>query len=508
MKRSQETFEEKLKRVIVRSANPASDRMASNIDRVWERLRSERDREPVRAGLHRAGGSPRRVPRVAFALGAAAIILAAVAAPFVKELVAPNHVYATVETVQGAVYQMAEGKARAITVGERLGTDTPLRTDAGAGAILKLPDGALIEMSAKSELSLQHAKGGVVIQLNDGSLRVTPAPQPSRNLYVQNREETIPVIGAVLQSTAGATVEKVLPSPVQASSIPKWEVVSIRPCDPDTPSVPGARGNNGVGENFTVTPGRFSTQCMRLGVLMNLAYVNNGEPLLNNQGVANRDFIKGPDWVHSSKLSDRYSIEANAEGTPDRKTILGPMLQALLEDRFQLRTHREMEEIPMYSLVVARGGLKIKPINEAECTPNDQAGFVKWVDQVRKGEMGFCGFLYGDDVRPGITGWAFGGHSMDQLAGILSRWVRKPVLDQTGVLGRFRIYLEVSDKVGNIPLGPDLDAFPRPPEDPAVPQGPDVFGAIQDQLGLRLVDGTKGPHQFIVIDHVERPSEN
>ena len=93
----------------------------------------------------------------------------------------------------------------------------------------------------------------------------------------------------------------------------------------------------------------------------------------------------------------------------------------------------------MYSLVIAKGGLKIKPINEAQCTPDDKSGGPKWVDQVRRGKMGFCGFVYGDNVRPGVTGWAFGGHTMTAFASILSRWVHKPIIDQTGATGRFRM---------------------------------------------------------------------
>src|SRR5262249_10677624 len=155
-----------------------------------------------------------------------------------------------------------------------------VRTDAGAVAVLKMPDGARVEMHSGSEVSLEPAQDGALIRLRDGSVRVTPAPKPSLSLYVQNKDVTVPVLSAMVQSVAVAPPQA--STAPTTSTVPKWEVVSIKPCDKGSgPPVPGARGSGGgPGENFTVSPGRFGAECMRLGVLMSLAYVRNGEPLL------------------------------------------------------------------------------------------------------------------------------------------------------------------------------------------------------------------------------------
>jgi uncharacterized protein (TIGR03435 family) len=153
---------------------------------------------------------------------------------------------------------------------------------------------------------------------------------------------------------------------------------------------------------------------------------------------------------------------------------------------------------------VARGGLKIKPLNEADCLPETQRGQPegpKWIDQVRRGEKGFCWFVFSEEVRPGVLGTAFGGHDMPGFAGLLSRGVGKHIVDQTGLSGRYRFYLEYVPSPGS--------RLPMTPADPGqVPAGTDILTAIQEQLGLQVVDRPKGPHQFIVVDRVERPSDN
>jgi uncharacterized protein (TIGR03435 family) len=72
----------------------------------------------------------------------------------------------------------------------------------------------------------------------------------------------------------------------------------------------------------------------------------------------------GPAWIYS----DRYQIEVKAEGTPREEVMLGPMLQTLLEDRFNLKIHRETREVPAYELTVAKGGLKMQPVPPGRCT--------------------------------------------------------------------------------------------------------------------------------------------
>jgi len=99
------------------------------------------------------------------------------------------------------------------------------------------------------------------------------------------------------------------------------------------------------------------------------------------------------------------------------------------------------------------------------------------------------------------------GVSLDQFANVLITVVDRPVVDKTGIAGKFNFHLEfVPDQATRAFLpGGELDHGQIGPSDD--PVGPTIFSAIQEQLGLKLVPA-KGPREFLVIDHVERPSAN
>jgi len=98
---------------------------------------------------------------------------------------------------------------------------------------------------------------------------------------------------------------------------------------------------------------------------INLAYIISTARL--NAGAPNPVLEGGPSWIDS----DRYQISAKAEGAVSRDVMNGPMLQALLEERFQLRIHRETREVPIYALTVAKSGLKLHPADGGSCTPRN-----------------------------------------------------------------------------------------------------------------------------------------
>jgi uncharacterized protein (TIGR03435 family) len=204
---------------------------------------------------------------------------------------------------------------------------------------------------------------------------------------------------------------------------------------------------------------------------------------------------------------ETYYIEARAEGTPERTVMMGPMLRALLEDRFKLRTHRELEELPMYALTVAKGGLKIKPIGDDGCISFDKAQNLSR-DELLAADMGakpVCGNFtsLGDRWK---RKWYLGGTTLDKFANqTLSSVLDRHVMDQTGVPGLFNIHLEFGydDNIkqgvfGGRPAGP---VEPPPPD---VESAPSIFTALEQQLGLKL-EKTRGPREFIVIDSAERP---
>jgi bla regulator protein blaR1 len=198
----------------------------------------------------------------------------------------------------------------------------------------------------------------------------------------------------------------------------------------------------------------------------------------------------GSGWIGS----DRYDIVAKPERstTPDnlsdtlrqltaeqRKTYneqMGQRMHALLTDRFHLAIHRETKEQPVYALVIGKSGSKLQP------------GTDGGAGRMRLGR----GEINGE------------GSQLLVLAATLANVVDRPVIDKTGLSGNFNFKLNWTTDPGQGfgPPGPPpgTDAAPQP-------DGPSIFTALQEQLGLRL-ESDKGPVEMIVIDRVERPSEN
>jgi uncharacterized protein (TIGR03435 family) len=211
--------------------------------------------------------------------------------------------------------------------------------------------------------------------------------------------------------------------------------------------------------------GRFVATGIPLKMLMTDAY-----------NVRDFEISGGPGWINT----DRWDIEARAEGVSGRLPLdqFKAMLRVLIEDRFQLKVHREMKEMPVYVLSVGKNGSKLKT-NSGE--PGPMVG-------VRRGQM---------TVKK---------VPMAMVAQTLSNTLRRPVIDKTGLTGEYDFTLEWAPEpgqgtaVGPPPPGPAPDA-------PAAADGPTIFTAIQEQLGLRL-DSQKAPVETIVVDRVERPSEN
>jgi uncharacterized protein (TIGR03435 family) len=203
-----------------------------------------------------------------------------------------------------------------------------------------------------------------------------------------------------------------------------------------------------------------------------------------------------PEWVKW----DGYAIDAKASGNPAHAQMM-LMLQSLLEDRFQLRVHRESREMLVYALVPARGGLKLPPPRDGNCMekeppppgPGDPTPAPR------------CG---GMDVLLEAGGWHMRGGKvpMAEFVRKLSEMLGRTVTDQTGFSGVFDINLEFRrDDTTDFDTRAGL-APPPPGAVPAETASPSIFSAIQ-QLGLRL-ESTKAPIEVLVIDHVEKPSGN
>jgi uncharacterized protein (TIGR03435 family) len=277
-----------------------------------------------------------------------------------------------------------------------------------------------------------------------------------------------------------------------AAPTPKFEVASIKPCG-NTPTGSGVRSGS-----IGVSPGRLRVTCASVTFMIQTAYVNSANVdaklafRIDPNGLA--PVSGGPPWMKS----DPFAIEAKAEGNPSAQMMQGPMLQALLEDRFKLKIHRETREIPVYVLTVAKSGVKLRPLEEGACTPSDPFQLPAPTDKnFAEAIFKTCGTARITRTAGGMVATAFHGMSLDQASRELTRRLDRPVINRTGIPGLFDLHLEFS---------PD-QATPGFPASDDPPGGPSIFTALQEQLGLKL-EPAKGPGEFLVVDSVERPSEN
>jgi uncharacterized protein (TIGR03435 family) len=247
------------------------------------------------------------------------------------------------------------------------------------------------------------------------------------------------------------------PTPMAANASLAFEVATIKPSDPARPgqSLLVGRGGSNM----------FTTTNTTLNDLITFAY-----------DIHVRQVVGAPSWV----ATDRYDVTAKpeAQGIPNA-TQLRTMLRKLLEERFALTFHTEKREMPAYVLTVGKG---------AKLTRNESGGILP----------GFGG------RGPGAIGVR--NSTMTEFAGFLqARILDRPVVDQTAITGRFDFQLEWRPDMSQQGAPAAGGAAPQLP--PEVEARPDLFTAIQEQLGLKL-DNTRAPVEAYVIDRVQKPSEN
>lgn len=237
--------------------------------------------------------------------------------------------------------------------------------------------------------------------------------------------------------------------------------------------------------------GRFTATNVSLRALIRSAYQ-----------LQDFQLVGGPDWI----ASERFDIIAKAMGdVPSRPPWGQPgpmqfMLQTLLEERFKLSMHRERRELPVYELVLARTDGKLGPqlrVSTVDCAAMAAArgrGGAPPPGPPSPGERP-CG------IRMMGGRLAGGGFPLSQLATTLSQFVQRVVLDRTGLTGSFDFDLTFTPD--QLPQGPPPPG--APPLPPIDPNGPSIFTALQEQLGLKL-ESTRGPVEVLVIDRVEQPT--
>jgi uncharacterized protein (TIGR03435 family) len=247
-------------------------------------------------------------------------------------------------------------------------------------------------------------------------------------MYRNFMKRVLAAQGAALLAAAGFGQTPVQPPAFEAASI-KLSTALDNGTDRDT------------------TPGAMTIRNFSLRALVRVAY-----------GVKEYQVVGGPKWMDA----ERYNISAKAAG-PAKDPELLLMLRTLLGERFKVEVHRESKASQGYALVPAKGGLKIKPVEDT-----------------------------GDDSTSSHGGSLTAkGVSMARLCDWLARRMNAPVTDATGIAGVFNFKLEWTPEEASSSAGPDFS----------------LVAALQEQLGVKL-EARKVSLEMIVVDRAEKPSEN
>ena len=268
-----------------------------------------------------------------------------------------------------------------------------------------------------------------------------------------------------------------------SADTPRFEVASIKLCDSN--QIPGTRG----GGSTTVTPRGLTINCQPLIGIIQVAYLDYAG---GHHKITPPMPIEGaPNWLES----DRYMIQAKTAVDVSSGIIQGPMVQALLEDRFKLKIHHQTREVPVYELTVAKGGPKLKAF-DGGCTPVNSSPEPLTPRQLTEG--GYCRPV--PSIKVSGSTYAVDGQrsSIDDFVNIwliIGRLSDRPVINKTGISGLFDFHLEFSVDPGQ----------PR-----SMPVLQEQLGdVLEKQLGLKLRPARGPSSEFLVLDHIDRhPSED
>lgn len=243
------------------------------------------------------------------------------------------------------------------------------------------------------------------------------------------------------------------PRAMPADAKPKFEVVTVKPSDPNQP-----------GKLFTVRGRHIMTINTTVGDLITFAY-----------GLHPKQIINGPPW-----MNDKYDLDGvpDVEGQPSAQQMR-LLVQDALATRFALRFHHDRRELAVYALTVAKDGPKLTVTADPPSAPRN--------------------FLFGRMGQLRVSNSTM----RDFCDGMQGAVMDKPVVDQTGLTDRYDFTLNWTPDEGQFAA---LGGY-RPPaqEDPNAP--PSLYTALQEQLGLKL-ESTRAMVDAFVIDHIERPGAN
>ena len=243
---------------------------------------------------------------------------------------------------------------------------------------------------------------------------------------------------------------------------------------------PGDFGASGRGGPGTSDPTRYSVEDYPVSSLLEIAY-----------GISPYQ-ISGPSWLDNERFTVTAILPEGAS-----KDQLKLMMRNLLIERFQLAAHFEKKQVAGYQLVIAKGGPKFaaspEDPNHNDDPPKPTAPFKMTLDKdgypdLPPGRNHAMAMAY-DRAR-----WRFADEPMEHFAEMLATQIRQPIINATGLTGKYDFVVSWS----TAGMQPNLPAD----------SGPNIFTAIQEQLGLKL-ESKKIPVDTVVIDHIARtPSEN
>jgi uncharacterized protein (TIGR03435 family) len=247
------------------------------------------------------------------------------------------------------------------------------------------------------------------------------------------------------------------PPPVRMApnANPEFEVATIKPSDPNRP-----------GKLFTVRGQNVVTINTTMSDIITMAY-----------DLHPKQIVGGPAWLES----DKYDLTGKPD-VPGQPNVaqMKVMFQKLLADRLQLKFHREKRELNVYALTVGKTG---KKFSKSERDPNSLPGL----------------FFGAPRVTLNVTNATIGEFTNLLQSAVLD----KPVVDQTGLTEKYDFVVKFTPDSGMMQgLG---GGGPAPADNLDAP--PDLFTAIQQQLGLKL-ESTKASADVLVIDKIEKPTEN
>jgi uncharacterized protein (TIGR03435 family) len=278
------------------------------------------------------------------------------------------------------------------------------------------------------------------------------------------------VLGAVIAVTVTASAQ----TPPQKAA---FEVASIKP---------NTSGPRGGPARVASDSRRFLGSNATLRTVLLFAY----RPA-SGRTLRPGDIIGAPDWADSDHFDIEAKVSPGMDATPEQVRL---MAQYLAADRFQLKAHWETREVPTYNLVAAKNGIKIKPSQDQspisiDTGPLNLASPPRGTQRTiaKPSPSGIALSLSGDALP------------IDTLVGIFQSYAGRPLFDKTGLSGLFDVKLEFFLEAS----GGNPAALPTAAE----PSGPIFATAIEEQLGLKL-ESARGPVEVLVIDSVQKPSEN